>query len=109
MPWRPPVLESSIQRTVVEYARTKGAVAIKLSVQGAMGVAGYPDYLFMKPREDGKIGFKVLFIEFKQPSGGLSPRQRERIKILKAKKYQVEVVASPEYGKLEIDRWLLKP
>ena len=108
MVWNVPTkLESAVQRAVVEYARSKGATAIKIAVQGGMGVAGYPDYIFLKVRDSHK-GFGILFIEFKKP-GGRKPEkhQEDRIKLLRSKGFMVEVVAHADYGKMEIDIWLL--
>lgn len=108
MPWKPPVKkESEVQRKVVEHARSKGATAIKIAVQGGMGVAGYPDYIFL--RREGKK-HAILFIEFKRPGGGKpEPHQEDRIRLLRSRGFQVEVVADEFYGKMEIDRWLSQP
>ena len=93
-------LESEIQSKVVEYARSKGVTAIKLSTQGFYGSTGYPDFLFLWE------GHHPLFIEFKRPGGMVEPHQIERMERLKAKGFIVTLCASVEYGKQEIDRWL---
>lgn len=114
------VLESSIQASVVKYARSKGLLAKKLSVQGPMGTSGWPDYQFFTlircrgfngmPRKfmDGltlAIPYS-FFIEFKRPGGKLTPLQegvRQQIVRLGFKYYLVD---STEQGKRIIDHEL---
>jgi len=98
----PSRLESSIQRSVVTYARKHLILAIKIATHGPYGNVGYPDYIFCLS------GKAPLFIEFKNPNGGdLSKVQRARIADMRSKGHFVEICASPEHGKYVIDRWRL--
>lgn len=91
--------ESSIQTEVVEYHRSYGGIAVKISTQGSKGSTGYPDFIFLWH------GIPPLFIEFKRPMGDIEPHQIERIARLRKAGHTVVIVASVKYGKMELDRW----
>lgn len=96
-----PVLESRIQKKVVDYARKKGAVAIKVTTLGARGSAGWPDYLFLY---EGK----ALFIEFKREGGKLTPLQTERFRQIFMAEFAGIVADSVKAGIKALDnhfRW----
>ena len=64
--------ESTIQEKVVSSWRKLGYEAIKLTTNGALGVKGWPDYMFLGPKAT------IFFIEFKAPGGVCTPLQLER-------------------------------
>ena len=76
--------EASIQRAVVNRARARGYIAIKLSSLGRFGTSGWPDYMFVK-------GGKTVMIEFKRPGGKTTPLQDRQIAELRAHGMVVEV------------------
>lgn len=65
--------EASIQRAVVEYAKTLGCICIKQGGGGRFGTAGWPDYLLLTPRG------RAFFIEFK--SAGKVPTALQRTRM----------------------------
>lgn len=67
--------EASIQKAVTDWARARGAVAIKLSVNRGFGTAGWPDYLFV-------YGGDTVYLEFKAEGERPTPLQAQRIKEL---------------------------
>jgi hypothetical protein len=89
--------EASIQRSVVEYARSRGFLAIKQGGGGARGSAGWPDYLFITPNGC------VFFFEFKREGGQLTALQASRMKELWGRGVAVHVVSSVLDGKDEIE------
>jgi hypothetical protein len=91
--------EKSIQKAVVDYARKRGCIAIKLSTNGRFGTSGWPDYMFLR-------GSHALFIEFKRQGGKLTPKQGLHIQILRDAGFPAEVVDTVEWGKLLINRAL---
>lgn len=91
------MLESSIQRSVVTYARDQGAIAIKLSTLGMAGTAGWPDYLFL-------FDMKAEFMEFKRPGGKLTLLQKQRYDQLTGQGFQPYVCDNAVLGKDYLNR-----
>lgn len=96
--------EAEIQTKTVEYAEHNGVSCHKLSVLAergkVYGKAGPPDYVL------NKYGYTSLYIEFKKRNGVLSPVQIRYHKRLESRGFKVVIVASIEYGKYWIDKWL---
>ena len=90
-------LESSIEAAVVRYAKGRGVESIKLSTNGRMGTAGWPDRLFLGP------DMQVRWVEFKQERKKLTPLQRRRHAQLSALGWDPNVVDSVEKGKAVIN------
>lgn len=67
------ISESSIERAVCDYARDQGCIVMKLA--GA-NQKGQPDRMFLHNE-------RVLFIEFKAPSGKPTPLQLKWLKKLR--------------------------
>jgi len=80
-------LEREIERAAVAAAAAAGIVAVKLT--GARPSAGWPDRVFVVP-PDGRH----VWIEFKQPSGRVTPLQERRIAQLRAAGADVHVCRS---------------
>lgn len=85
----PNVLESSIERSVVTWARNHGIQATKL--QG-IGNRSMPDRIFWVN------GGKPILVEFKSPNGKLTPLQRIAILKFTERGYEVHVISSREEG-----------
>jgi hypothetical protein len=69
-------LEKAIDKKIVDYARERGWVVIKLTAAGRYGTSGYPDRLF--------IGFgRVFFMEMKATGEECTELQLERHKELR--------------------------
>ena len=83
--------ESSIQRAVIDYARSQGCLCKKMEV-GRFGSSGWPDYLVLYDAE-------VLFIEFKRKGLKPTPLQESVHQDLRAHGFNVYVVDDVEYGK----------
>jgi hypothetical protein len=92
--------EARIEGRVVRYAKERGATSVKLSTQGAMGNAGWPDRMFLGPDA------RVLFIEFKAPGRKPTLKQAARISSLKSLGFEVEVVDNIQVGRSRIARWM---
>jgi len=90
--------ESTIERAVCNYAKSKGCLVLKLA---GPNQKGQPDRMFIK---DGKM----LFIEFKAPGKDLSPLQRKWFTDLQAQKMCVFFCDSIHDGKWAIDLQLCK-
>ena len=88
--------EKSIQKAVVDYARKKGAIAIKLSTAGMMGTAGWPDYLYLY---EGKL----VFHEYKRPGGKLTLLQAMRIHDLIEQRFVVTVCDDVDEAKRDLN------
>jgi len=97
MPRRLKPLESSIQRSVIEYAKKRGCLTKKLSVQGSMGNTGWPDYMIMRAG-------RLFFMEFKRPGGKLTPLQEQIRSLINKELFNYYVVDSTEQGKNIIDQ-----
>ena len=95
--------ESSIESAVVEYAKKHGVASIKLSMNGRMGSAGWPDRMFL-----GR-DMQVRFVEFKAEGGQLTPLQKRRHAELSAFGWSTAVVKTVEVGKSIIDNMRLYP
>jgi hypothetical protein len=89
-------LEAAVDRGVVEYARRKGVLVIKLSLHGAHGTAGWPDRMFLYKG-------KTLFMEMKGSNGKATGLQLMRIDALKAQGFHAYVINDPDLGKRLID------
>jgi hypothetical protein len=89
--------EAKVQKVVVDYARQKGCVAIKLSTVGMMGSSGWPDYLFLGPRR------KTWFLEFKAPGKSCTDLQLARHAELQKLGHCVYVCSDRVAGKGIID------
>lgn len=91
--------EQSIQRAVVDYAKSLGWRARKRSTSGRYGSNGEPDYEFMRSSR------QLFFIEFKAEGkeAALTALQKQRIKELVECGWKVYVCSSVFNGKLVID------
>jgi hypothetical protein len=79
-------LEKNVDHAICHYAREScGALPIKLSMQGRLGTAGYPDRMFLLP------GGRVFFIEMKRPGGKCTPLQIARQQELQRLGFRVYV------------------
>ena len=95
--------ESSIEQAVVEYAKKHGVVSIKLSMNGRLGSAGWPDRMFL-----GR-DMQIRFVEFKAEGGQLTPLQKRRHAELSKLGWSTAVVKDVEVGKAIIDNMRLFP
>jgi hypothetical protein len=85
--------EKSIQDSVVGYARGEFAMlAIKLSIVGAFGVMGWPDFMFL-------FQGRVMFIEFKAPGAKSTPLQQLKQNTLRLAGFEVYEVDDAQVGK----------
>ena len=82
-----------VQNPVVRHARATGWLAWKMRIEGRNGC---PDFLMMK-------NGAAIWMEFKSPTGSLSPQQHLRIKDLRDHGFEVHVVDDPEVGKRLLD------
>jgi len=83
------MLESEIQRRVIQYARSKRMLCYKMDATGHIGV---PDFLCLT------AGGDVFFCEFKQLGKKPTPMQlREHVR-LRLNNIKVYIVDSVEYG-----------
>lgn len=89
--------EAAIERQCRMYALKRKVVSIKL--QGS--TAGDPDRIFLLP------GNHFMLVEFKQPHGVLSPRQKYRHTELLGYGHRVDVVYSTQDFKTLLDLRLL--
>lgn len=78
------MLESRIERRAVDELEAIGCLCIKV------GFAGWPDRLIVYAPE------RVVWLEFKQPTGRLGPKQKIRIEELEDRGHKVFVVTSHE-------------
>lgn len=76
------ILESSVERAVVQWARERNIQSIKLNLQGRRA---YPDRLFWIN------GGRPALIEFKRPGHKTTPLQAHTLGILKELHYDVYV------------------
>ena|SRR6185295_623741 len=92
--WSVPELEKYTEREVASYGRSKGCMALKLTIWGRVG---WPDYLFLYPIR------RVLFIEFKRE--GKEPRKIQEYigNKIRAMGFVVLVIDNIEDGKNGID------
>lgn len=91
------VRERDIQARVVGYARAKQCLARKLDFG-----QGWPDYMILHHGE-------LLFIEFKQASGRLTPLQEHIHAELRKRGFEVHVVRDIEHGILLIEKFVAQP
>ena len=106
-------LESSIRRSVLNYAKKKyGALCKKLSTQGQMGSTRWPDDMilgWMKPDRNTALqqgGSVIFFIEFKQPGGRLTPLQQHMMSEIGSRGFHHYVVSTVKDGKKVVDKEL---
>lgn len=93
---KPPRLESSIEKSICEYAKRKGCLAIK---QGGTGNRGVPDRLFL-------FGGRCLWVELKRPGGVCTPLQLQKQADLTGRGFTVLVVDDVDQGKMVIDQFV---
>jgi len=91
--------ESAIESSVVRYCSRLGIKFVKLDPTFAKGI---PDRMVLLP-----CG-KPLFIEFKTPTGRLSPHQVYWKEVLEGLGYYHEVVDCPAAGKELIDGYITR-
>ena len=88
-------LEKVTERDVAKYARSKGCLALKLTIWGRVG---WPDYLILYPVR------RVLFIEFKRE--GKEPRkiQNHIGNLIRSMGFRVLVIDSEGEGRAAVDQ-----
>lgn len=89
--------ESQIERAVCDHAQSVGMLALKFTSPGRRGV---PDRLIIT--DNGRF----FFIEFKTPTGKLSPLQMNEHRILRQRGVDVFTVCSVDDGKDVIDGYV---
>ena len=77
--------ESKIESDFAKWVRGQGGLFLKLALLGMMG---FPDRTILMP------GGRVFFLEFKTPTGRVSPQQDYWIERLRALGFVAEVVRS---------------
>jgi Holliday junction resolvase len=77
--------ESSVDRSVCNFARERGCIVVKLTTFGNMGTAGLPDRLVLMP------GGRAFFIEMKSTDGKCTPLQLRKQAELRALGFHVYV------------------
>jgi hypothetical protein len=87
------VLEAAIEAACVKYANKHGCLTVKL--QG--GAVGTPDRLFLLP------GGRTMIVEFKTPTGRLSPRQKLVFPQYDRIGHPVLIVRRPKAFKIMLD------
>lgn len=94
-----PQLESSVENSVVAYAKKKGVLVRKMN---GLGFRGWPDRLFIFPS-----GAQV-WVEFKAPGklNNLSANQKEVINKLTEFKQDIYIIDDKYVGKATIDRYV---
>ena len=76
------ILESVIQRKIINYLEKQGYLVVKTIV---LNVSGYPDIFAFRNVE-------VLFVEVKSKNGKLSELQEYRIKKIREQGFKVLIV-----------------
>lgn len=89
--------ESSIEKSVVKWAKLRGVDSIKMQVPSCVGL---PDRLFLTP------GGRPLFMELKRPNEKVRLIQAYRIKTLKQKGYDVVVCDNKDDAIFHLERRL---
>lgn len=90
-----PMLESQVQKPVIDYARKKyGLLCVKREQRSSSGMPDFDIFI---------TGGKLLMMEFKAPGNLPTPKQAGRHKILIDLGYEVHVCDNKEYGKSVID------
>ena len=96
-------LESSIQRSVVKYAKERhGVICIKLSSLGRFGTSGWPDYVMF-----GGVGHRTtltIFMEFKAEGKQQTPLQKAKADELIKLGFDVYVIDDVAIGRAVLDR-----
>ena len=87
--------ESNIEGKVVRYANSRGVLSLKLNV---VGNRGWPDRLFI-------FNNRVMFIEFKTPTGRLSEMQKHIHRLLEKQNIIVAVCSSVEVARSMLDMY----
>jgi VRR-NUC domain len=93
-------LESVIENSVKEYARSKGWIAYKFTSPGRIGV---PDALLFNPQG------KPVMIEFKRKGLKLTARQMRELHRLQNQNVTALAVDNIELGKRIIDEYTTHP
>jgi len=91
------MLESKVDQKIVEYAKKRGLVAIKLTMLAIYGFAGLPDRLFIGPNR------VIFFIEMKSPGKTRTALQKWWGDKLESFGFNVYECGDIEYGKQIID------
>lgn len=86
-------LESSIERAIVKYAKSKGVLVRKLNGEGERG---WPDRMFL-------YAGRVLFLELKQPGKQPTKLQAAKIRELRANGFWADWTDGVEEGRRKID------
>ena len=96
-------LESSIQRSVVKYAKERhGLICIKLSTLGRFGTSGWPDFVMF-----GDVAHRAaltIFMEFKAEGKKQTPLQKAKADELIKLGFDVYVIDDVDIGKAVLDR-----
>lgn len=90
------MLEKTIERYIVKYAKDKGLLSYKFRSPSNRGV---PDRIFITP-----YGL-TIYIEFKQEGKSLSKLQQSTYNKFKERNCNIHVVDSIEKGKIIIDKY----
>ena len=88
--------ETDIESAFVEYAASKGCIAVKLRIDGQNG---WPDRTVITPNG-------VLFLEFKLHNGRLRPMQKVWSKLLASVGHKVHVPRTIDEAKRILERVL---
>jgi hypothetical protein len=91
---RPPRLEKSIEKAVVDYAKKRGCLVRKMN---GMGARSWPDRMFITPTG------RVFFIEFKRPGGKLTEGQAAMLDDLRGRHVGASVEDDVVQGKQIVD------
>ena len=92
------VLESSIERAAVKYARSWKCILLKIE-----GQMGWPDRLLLCPNGTS------MFIEFKRPGESLRPLQKHIQMTLRGMQFRAEEVDNLELFKTLLQDLLQRP
>lgn len=92
--------ESSIEKSVVKWAKLRGIDSVKMEIQSYVGL---PDRLFLVP------GGKPLFMELKRPGSKAREIQRYAMNTLKQKGYDVVVCDNRDDAIFHLERRLGTP
>ena len=91
---RPPPLEKSIEKSVVDYAKKKGCLVRKMN---GLGARAWPDRMFITQQG------VVFFIEFKRPGNKLTPDQEIMLTALRERHIPAFMVDNVPQGKARVD------
>lgn len=94
-----PLLEKTIEESVVAHAKKRGCLIRKMN---GLGARGWPDRMFL-------FAGRTLFIEFKKPGGAATPQQAAFHQQMMEKGFPVFVIDDIAAGKSLIDTFLEAP